>query len=266
LSLLVFLGQARLVFTGEDQAFEVLPAWLSTPINFLSYFSTALAVALAAALVASALRKLQKRHGPATESSRLRFSATLQLSLALLLLACLAYTIIWLSIWDQTSDGVGGVLFAMESGLMGVAAGAVMGIKAKSWHRSAGFFYALLVPVLMFSAFAYGWSVSYHELTEQRAARIEAALERYKERTGTYPAELDELVPRQLLWVPEQVILRGEDWCYAGGGESYLLGVYWREYFSTPLELRLLAQQGEGIQIPPACQDHLQELKRKYDF
>lgn len=266
LSLLVLLGLARLAFTGMDQAFESLPAWLSTPINYLSYFSAALGIALAAALVASALRKFQNRYPLAVESSRLRFSAILQLGLALLLLACLAYTILWLSIWDQTSDGVGGVLFAMESGLIGVAAGAVMGMKAKSWFRSAGFFYALLVPLLMFGSFTYGWSVSYHELTEQRAARIQAALERYKDQEGAYPAALSGLVPRQLLWVPEPVILRGEDWCYASSGGGYYLGVYWREYFSTPLELRLLMQQGDRIEIPTACEDRLKMLKEKYDF
>jgi hypothetical protein len=265
LSLLVFLGLARLVFTGMDQALEGLPAWLSMPINYLSYFSAALAVALAASLVTSALRKLQDLGKPAAAPSGLQFSAVLQLGLALLLLACLAYTILWLSIWDQTSDGMGGVLFAMESGLIGVAAGAVMGMKAKSWFSSAGFFYALLVPLLMFGSFTYGWSVSYHELTERRAARIEAAIERYHERVGVYPSDLSELVPCELLWVPEQVILRGEDWCFASGANGYLLGAYWREYFSAPLEFYLLFQQGDWTRIPPACEDRLRGLKQKYD-
>jgi hypothetical protein len=266
LSFLVLLGLARLASTELGQAVESLPDWLGTPLDFISWFSAALAVSLAAVLVTSVLRKFQQLRHPDTTPTRLWFSASLHFGLALLLLLCLAYTIFWLSIWDQTSDGVGGVLFAMQSGLIGVAAGAVMGIKSKSWFRSSGFFFALLVPALMFGAFTYGWSVSYHDLTERRAARIQAALERYHDRLGVYPAELSELTPRELLWVPAQVILRGEDWCYNSREDGYLLGVYWREYFSTPLELRFLVTVGEEVEVPRACEERLKELTLKYDF
>ena len=266
LSLLVLLAMAGVVSTELRGWIEGLPAWLGGPLTIFSGLSAALAVALAAVLIAYALRKIQQSRAASPAPAGLWFSAFLHFGLALLLLACLAYTIVWLSIWDQTSDGMGGVLFAMELGLMGVAAGAVMGVKAKSWFRSSGFFFALLVPVIMFGAFSYGWSVSYHELTEKRAERIAAALERHHARLGDYPAELGELTPRELLWVPGQVILQGEDWCYQGGDDRYLLGAYWRKYFSLPLELKIYASAGEPTSQPLACQERLKELKHLYDF
>jgi len=153
----------------------------------------------------------------------------------------------------------------MQSGIVGAAAGAVMGIKARNWLRSSGFLFALLIPLLMFGAFTYGWAVSYHALTEQRAARIEAALERFHARHGRYPVELKELAPRELLWIPSQVILQDEDWCYQGGQDFYRLGAFWREYFSTPLELKIYASAGAPPETGWVCQDRLAEQKQKYD-
>jgi hypothetical protein len=266
LSLLVLLAIFGVVSTELREWIDGLPAWLGGIFTLFSGVSAAFAVALAAVLIASALRKFQQARSTSPAPAGLWFSAFLGFGLALLLLACLAYAIVWLSIWDQTSDGMGGVLFAMESGLMGVAAGAVMGVKAKRWFRSSGFFFALLVPVLMFGAFSYGMSVSYHELTQQRAERIAEALERYHARLGQYPAELGELTPRELLWVPGQVILQREDWCYRGVNDRYLLGAYWRQHFSTPLELKIYASAGDPLDAPLACQARLKELKQLYDF
>jgi hypothetical protein len=140
------------------------------------------------------------------------------------LLGFLAYLIAWASIWDQTSDGLVGVMFSMWVSLTAIAAGILMGFTASNWHRSSGLIFALLVPLLLFGAFRYGWAVSYHEITDKRANQIQHAIESFHIENGTYPEELRELVPNYLFWIPEPVILRGESWCYQGGREFLAVG------------------------------------------
>ena len=67
----------------------------------------------------------------------------------------------------------------MWASLAAIATGMLMGMTATRWYRSAGFIFALLVPVLMFGAFRYGWDVSYHAITEERASRIQHAIESF---------------------------------------------------------------------------------------
>jgi hypothetical protein len=85
----------------------------------------------------------------------------------------------------------------------------------------------------------------------QRAARIARALDQFKEREGYYPESLDALTPRDLLFIQQPIILAGKEWCYQGSGDFYRLAAYYREYFSTPVSLRIYASAGE----PPA--EHL---------
>ena len=80
-----------------------------------------------------------------------------------------------------------------------------------------------------------------------------------------YPKELGELVPKQLLWIPEPVILRGEGWCYQGDRNYYRLGAFFREYFSTPLSLHIYASAGNLPDEGWACEQRLAEMKARYD-
>ena len=254
------------VFPG---LWKILTAWVTRLILPFLYIFPSLVVILSAVLIFTSLRYL-KRTVPSTGTNQtLRYAhlsrAVLRVGLALILLLSLAYVTFWASVWDQTSDGLGGVWLMMQSVFVAVIAGAVMGIKARSWFRSVGFFFALLVPILLIGAFSFGWSVSYHTLTEQRATRIASALDRYHTREGHFPSQLQELVPRDLFWIPSQVILRHEDWCYQGDQSTYRLGAYWRKNFSTPLEIRIYASAGSLPDAGWVCQTHLPELKQKYD-
>jgi dipeptidyl aminopeptidase/acylaminoacyl peptidase len=187
------------------------------------------------------------------------------LALAVILLGLLAYTIVWASIWDQTSDGLGGLALSQPAGLVAVAAGMVMAATSSGWRRLAGLAFAVLVPLAVFGAFSYGWDVSYHALTESRAARIQEALERFRTRTGGYPAGLKELVPSELWWIPEPVILSGQGWCYQGGPDYYRLGAIYREFFGMPLSVHLYASAGSPPETSWECDEKLAELKPRYE-
>src|SRR4030042_1260131 len=139
--------------------------------------------------------------------------------------------------WGPTSDGVGGLTDLVIAVLGGVGAGAVMGISAKSWFRSSGFVYAVTVPALMIWAFNSGWQLPFAGITEDRAARIQTAIENFYSRAGRYPSTLNELVPRELLYVPQPVMFHGEGWCYQGGADYYRFGPFYHEYFSTTVSL-----------------------------
>ena len=243
-----------------------LPDWLRNVIGFLFFSLPGMVVALAAVWISSGLKlftQSEKSHKSSRDPS-FWLLVILRFGLAAVLLGSLAYTIVWASIWDQTSDGLGGIMFATWSSLVAIAAGMVMGATARKWYRSAGFVFALLVPVWMFASFSYGWSVSYHAITEGRASRIQDAIESFHTENGRYPQELSELIPNYLFRIPGPVILRGESWCYQGGRDYYRIGAFYREYFSTPLSLQTYASAGNLPDLPPMCEAEFTALQQSH--
>jgi hypothetical protein len=186
------------------------------------------------------------------------------LLLAAAILGGLCYLIYWGSVWDHTSDGLTGLFLTMFSSVAAIGSGLVMVVRLNGMRRAAGFVYMLLFLGLTNIAFTTGWQVSYHRLTDSRAARIEAALMRYYERQGHYPAELAELVPRDLLVIQNPVIFRGESWCYQGEADHYRLGAIYREYFGLPISLRQYAAFGAPFQSDWPCADRLAEIQERY--
>jgi hypothetical protein len=249
------------------------PGWLRLPLGIGFLVLPKLAVASAAMPVASATLVvgsaglLARSQGDGRPRAALGYWRPIawRLGLALCLVGALAYTILWASIWDQTSDGLGGLFFSEWAGTIAVAAGTVMGLTLTRWRRLAGLAFAVLVPLLMYGAFEYGWGVSYHGLTEARAARIQRAVERYHDRKGRYPGELRELVPRDLLWVPGPVIVQGYGWCYRGAGDGYRLGAYYRETWGLPFSLRVYASAGSAPEFEGSCERELAALKAQRD-
>ncbi len=194
-----------------------------------------------------------------------RFSLAARSGLALLLIGVLAYNIYWSSLWDQTTDGLWGIFMAGSTSITAIAAGMIMGVRTAGKRRGVGGLFAVLLPLVLFGAFQLGYGTDYQALTAQRAARIQAALERYKTKNGVYPEDLQGLVPGELIAVPQPVIYPGEGWCYQSGSNFYQLSAYYRSYFSTPFSLRVYAASGNPLGLDAACQSHLVELKRKYD-
>jgi hypothetical protein len=189
--------------------------------------------------------------------------ALLSIALGLGLLGYLAYSIFWASVWDQTSDGMGGLALSQLSALVAAGAGMAMAVALTGWRRGVGLLFALLVPLLLYQSLEQGWQVSYHDLTEARAERIVKALADYHQREGVYPPTLDALTPRYLLRVPQPVELRGETWCYQGDDDFYRLGAFFREFFSMPVQLQVYAAVGEPDSIW-ACEEQLAAMKERY--
>ena len=199
-----------------------------------------------------------------SEAPRLRQTRLFLVGLAFALILFLAYVVFWGSVWDHTSDGLSGLFLSQLSGIIAVGTGMIMILALRGRSRLAGLLFMLVVPILLNQAFEAGWCVSYHAITEARAARIARALEQFHAREGYYPETLDMLTPRDLLFIQQPVILAGEEWCYQGGADYYRLSAFYREYFSLPVSLRIYAAAG----VPPAgswtCEERLAEMKQKY--
>ena len=280
-----------------EQQVYTIPAWLRFPYGILIFAMPGIAVALSAILVHTGLKRLWRIPNGSVQASAAmdapgrpdergdspfmpenppaisltpvkrpgsRISSALRLALAFTILGALAYTIFWSTVWDQTSDGLGGLLYLMPAVLVGVGAGAVMGINAKSWFRSSGFVFAVAVPALMIWAFNSGWQSPFAGITEDRAASIQTAIENFYTRTGRYPSTLNELAPRDLLYVPQPVMFFGEGWCYQGGADYYRLGSIYHEYFSSPVSLKIYSQAGSPPETGWACAERLVYMKQRY--
>jgi hypothetical protein len=247
-----------------QNAYERSAIWLSYSFGILMFALPGLTISLAAVLLDAGLRLLTVgRANPNAEWALRRRPALLCLGLAALLLAYLVYTTMWISVWDQTSDGISGINYAMLSAIAAVASGVVLFVHNP--RRIPGLIFALAVPALMTGAFFTGLALPYHALTDERAAHIQGAVERFHTRTGRYPAQLTELVPRELLFVPRPVILQGQSWCYQGGPDYYRFGVYTRDNFSTPLSLRVYASAGQPPEADWTCGARIAEIKARYD-
>lgn len=201
--------------------------------------------------------------GPSRAS---RVDGLLRMLAALGLLALLAGTIAWASIWDQTTDGLGGLYFNAISVTSALVCGVVMAFRASSLRRLVGLLFMIIVPLTSSTAFTYGWQVDFPQLTEQRAGQVAAAIQRFHARENRYPASLDELVPRDLLAIPRPVMFQTEDWCYQATPDGYRLAAFYHEYFGLPVSLEVYAQAGNpGGQALP-CEERLAEMQARYDW
>jgi hypothetical protein len=252
-------GLMEYLFAGLSGQESTPIIWLWMPVFMIMFFGVP---ALAVGLGAGHLYRAAQPISPSGDSPFDR-SRAVHLALALLLIGYLAFTIFWISVWDHTSDGMGGIFFTNPASMTAVAAGLFFGFVIKGWRVFSGAGFAVLVPILLLFAFNRGWQVSYHELTENRAGRIESALERYYTAHGKYPTELSTLTPRYLLSVPKPLILENVGWCYRAGEDHYRLGTYYREFFGFPVSFRLYAQAGS----PPdewACEELLYYVEARY--
>lgn len=247
---LVLLG-LNLIQTIPASDLPPLPRWAQFIVAPVIFGAPSLLVVTAAVLITNGLQY---------EWGKRLF---LLISLAVGLLGYLAYSTFWSSVWDQTSDGLGGLFLSSSSSVVAVGAGMVMAIKLTGWQRVVGLLFAIVTPLLLLLSFEWGWQVSYHELTESRAERITQALASYHQREGTYPQTLDGLTPRDLLYLPQPVEIQGETWCYQGGTNFYRLGAFYREFFSMPVELHVYATEGEP-DSEWACAGELAAMKERY--
>jgi hypothetical protein len=247
----VLLGLLALVclalFNGA--AIDTLSLPADPPPAWLPALSVVVFLALPGLVVANVAALASTGRGcfPFGADARVSWKPVMgRLALAVLLVVYFAYTLVWVGIWDGTDDGVGALILMMVSFLAAIAAGMVIGMTSTGWRRWLG----LVSPVLIvagvsWASFSLGNNFSIQAVTETRAARIQAAVERFRAETGRYPVELGELIPRELWWIPKPMIFRGEEWCYQGGSDYYRLGAVYREHWSSPLlSVRVYAAAG----------------------
>jgi hypothetical protein len=177
---LVFLAFLTFINSGGmEMLFEFSQrmgsyAWVLFPVMILFLVTSPLIIGLAAGLIYRAVRS----NANSSENLPVGLKAG-HLLLAVILLGYLAYTIFWISVWDQTSDGLGGLFITYSGTFTAVAAGIVLALALKGWRRLFGAAFGVLGTLLLLFAFNRGWEVSYHGITENRAGRIENALDRY---------------------------------------------------------------------------------------
>jgi hypothetical protein len=208
---------------------------------------------------------------PATGASEITPSSTHSLrsrlviaGLAFILLIFLTYTIFWGSVWDQTSDGLFGRWVSEQAGIVAFGVGIAMTLALRGKKRLGGLLFILVVPLLLRQSFEMGWRVSYHEITERRAAGIAQALAGFQAREGHYPETLAKLRPRDLLFIRQPVILADEEWCYQGGTDFYRLAAFHREFFSSPVSLRVYEAAGAPPPVSWECEERLAAMKERY--
>ncbi len=179
----------------SDSTISQVPGILAI---FGIYVAPSLSVVVSASLITTAMKSLHARE-KIDENISFRWLWVVKVGFAVILIACLAYTIYWGSVWDHTSDGLFGVFAAQLSAPVGIGAGMLMILALRGRYRLAGILFLIAVPIIIYQSFEAGWRVSYHEITEGRAARIARALDRFHTREGHYPESLDTLTPRDLL-------------------------------------------------------------------
>jgi hypothetical protein len=265
LLLLIFMGILRLGML--EPMLRSLPEWAGMIFRPLLFVQAGMVVAWSALIAYRGVESLsyQKNSNEAGKALALRYEACLRLGISAFLLINLFYTVFWVSVWDHTDNGLAGVWMAITGSFLAIAAGGLMLERKTDRLRLLGTVFIIPVSLLLWAAFGLGIRFPYHPISDQRAALIQEAIQRHYEQTGAYPDSLSELVPRQLAWVPRQLILRSEDWCYQGGKDYYRLGAFWRSRFSGLLEVKVYASAGNPPEAGWVCQENLIRMKFKYD-
>ncbi len=152
-----------------------------------------------------------------------------------------------------------GILF-----IVAIAAAMLLAWALTGWRRLAALGYVLVLALTISSAYNLGWRLTPTFSTEARAAKIERAIHRYRERQGHYPSRLAKLVPFYLWRIPQPMIFRDQTWCYEGGDGYYRLGYVHQPGFGWPLEslsIRIQAAVGEPPEPSWPCDEALEKVK-----
>jgi len=190
----------------------------------------------------------------------------LVLLLAASILLLVGYQIALASVWDVATDGILGIFLWFLVSVSGIAAAVIMALFLPNKRKLFALAFALIVPLSMRYAFRIGmygpdgqWGTSPAFVTERRAEMVDRAIQRYYDQHGGYPRALNDLVPRNLVYIPKPIMIPGQTWCYKGGRDYYRLGYVYRQYFYTPASARVHAAVGEPPVSDWACEDKAAE-------
>lgn len=242
---------------------DSMPAWFNA-LGALAYLAIpGVSIPVMATLTASALNASFRSVGAKPAAWR---SLMGQLAFVLVLYGCLLYSYFWLWIWDGTDDGIRGLFIIVATVIAAISAGLVMFMTLSGWRRWMGLVFPILVTVPLYLTIIAGMGmegkVSNETVTAERAARIQQAIESYHAKTGSYPSDLDELVPGELLRIPLPMIIPRQGWCYQGSSSYYRLGAVYREHWSSPyFSVRVYASAGDIPETSWVCDEKLIEAK-----
>ncbi len=251
---------------------------LGTPLAFTLLVIFSLALIVLALLLNSGLR-LYKRwqdtdviastaeHGD-SEAQRKHTGRAVAavLALSVLLLARALYNFYWFMVWDSTGDGLGYLWLPIPI-LVVLSSTFILFIVLPEKSKLSAFLFLLLIPA-MIVIMASIQRVDFRQLTEERAARVNQAIEAYYTQKGHYPRNLRQLTPRYALSIPEPVIIYGQEWCYDGGDDYYRLGYIDREHWSAPHIIGQIYQtKGEAPNLYRMCEQEAVALQKRHpDF
>jgi len=229
------------------------PRWLASIVKVTAFLMPGLAIIVAGRLV------YVSQVGEQSKDWRKVILILLLVASILFLIGC---KIALASVWDVATDGLGGIFLWFLVSVSGIATAMVMAWFLPNKRKLLALAFALIVPILMRYAFwigTYGpdgqWGTSPAFVTERRAEMVGRAIQRYYDQHGEYPRALNDLVSRNLVYIPQPIMIPGQTWCYEGGHDYYRLGYVYRQYFSTPASVRIHASAGEPPSPYWPCDD-----------
>lgn len=194
-----------------------------------------------------------------------------RLALVIVLFGLFFYVNRWFWLWDGMDDGIRWIMTMIVSAITALSAWLVIAMTASGWRRWIGLvFVGLIVGPLYLAGmaqFGFGNEVTNYTVTEERAARIQQAIENHRVKTGWYPLKLEELVPGEMWRIPLPMIVPGQGWCYQGGSNYYRLGAVYREHWSSPyFSVRVYASAGNVPEGTWECDEKLAEAKSQSPY
>ena len=240
--------------TDANTPLLVIPPWL----GFIAQMAVVFVIPGLAIIIAARLVYMSQVGDQSKDWRKVILILLLVASILLLV----GYQIALASVWDVTTDGLGGIFLWFLVSVSGIASAMVMARFLPKKRRLLALAFALIVLISMRYAFwigTYGpdgqWGMSPAFVTERRAETVGRAIQRYYDQYGEYPRVLSDLVPRNLVYIPKPIMIPGQTWCYEGGAEYYQLGYVYRQYFSSPASVRIHVADGNPPDPDWACED-----------
>jgi hypothetical protein len=149
--------------------------------------------------------------------------------------------------------------------------GLVLILNLKGQSRWSGVAFLINTSVVITASYITGWLFDPRSITTARATDIQQAVEDYRQDTGTYPPDLNALIPDYQLIVLGPLTGRGQVWCYQSGTDYYRLGyVLFERYHQytddTPFyepyyEIMIPAAAGQPPDSGWICDSELERIR-----
>ena len=267
---LVVLPTSLLVET-EKTALGSLSQTLETLLSITIFMMLPVALVVAAVLLQSGVKFHQERQdakaiedgGSGAKRVHAGRAAAFFL-LSALLIGMTLRNFYWLMVWDSTYDGLQ-ILWLFVPVMAALFAGVLLFFNLQGWTRWAGLSYALLIPVLLVAVYTRAQQVDFRQLTEERGRAGEPGDRSLLRPAGALsPGPAPAHPPLHAGFLAGPVIINGQGWCYDGGETFYRLGTVYRDHWSSPMLVgRVYATKGEAPDLPPACDQEIEGLRKR---